>query len=224
MPPGGRASPSSRSSPLGPEQRAVRTLARRIVRAPLVEVEGTLCRAVRAKYLRRTPAEPLYYRASEIGARYTPRGGPAGLYLASDPATALAEIRDLMQSPTGQPLPPTRRDPVTLVYVDTEIERVLDLTDATVRRALRVSRKAIMAEWQEPMLAYLMGKGPMPLTQQIGLAAHVSGAIGGILFPSARWKGGLCLVVFPDRLAKGDRVASYDPEGVLGQVLTPPAP
>lgn len=224
MPPGGRSSPGSRSSPLGPEQRAVRTLARRIARAPLVQVEGTLCRAVRAKYLRRTPPEPLYYRGSEIGARYTPRGGPAGLYLASDPATALAEIRDLMQSPRGQPLPPLRREPVTLVYVETEVGRVLDLTDATVRRALRVSRKAIMAEWQEPMLAYLAAKGPMPLTQQIGLAAHVSGVVGGILFPSARWKDGLCLMVFPDRLAERDRVASCDPEDVLAQVLTPPAP
>ncbi|HEX2093042.1 MAG TPA: RES family NAD+ phosphorylase [Longimicrobiaceae bacterium] len=187
-------------------------------------MEGTLCRAVRAKYLRRTPPQPLYYGGSEIGARYTPRGGPAGLYLASDPATALAEIRDLMQSPRGQLLPSARRDPVTLVYVETEVGRVLDLTDATIRRALRIGRKAIMAEWHEPMLAYLAGKGPMPLTQQIGVAAHISGIVGGILFPSVRWKGGLCLVVFPDRLAKGDRVASYDPEGVLAQVLMPPAP
>ncbi len=224
MPPGGRSSPGSPGSPLDPEQRAVRTLARRIVRAPLVEVEGTLCRAVRAKHLRRTPPEPLYYHGSESGVRYTPRGGPAGLYLASDPATAFAEIRDLMQGPGGHPLPPTRRDPVTLVYVETEVGGVVDLTDASVRRALRVSRKAIMTEWQEPMLAYLAGKGPMPLTQQIGLAAHVSGVVGGILYPSARWKGGRCLVVFPDRLASGDRVASYDSEGMLVQVLTASLP
>lgn len=221
MPSGGRSSPGP---PLDQEQRAIRTLARRIARAPLAEVEGTLCRAVRAKHLRRTPPEPLHYRGSEVGARYTPRGGPAGLYLASDQPTAFAEIRDLMQSPRGRPLPPTRRDPVTLVYVETEVARVLDLTDATVRGALRVSRKAITAEWQEPMLDYLAGNGPMPLTQQIGLAAHISGVVGGILFPSARWKGGLCMVVFPDRLVKGDRVASYDPEGVLTQVLTAPAP
>lgn len=187
-------------------------------------MEGTLCRAVRAKHLRRTPPEPLYYRGSESGARYTPRGGPAGLYLASDPATALAEVRDLIQAPGGQPLPSASRDPVTLVYVEAELGRVLDLTNATVRRALRVSRKAIMAEWQAPMLSYLAGRGPMPLTQQIGLAAHISGIVKGILFPSARWKDGLCLVVFPDRLAKGDRIASHDMAGVLAQALSTPAP
>ena len=224
MPPGGRTSRGPAVPPLSPEQRAVRTLARRIARAPFAEVEGTLCRAVRAKHLRNVPSEPLYYRGSERGARYTPQGGPAGLYLASDPPTAFAEIQDLFQGVDGRPLPLTPRDPVTLAYVEIELGRVLDLTDAAVRRVLRVSRASILAEWQAPMLAYLAGAEPMPLTQRIGLAAHVTGVVKGILYPSARWRDGRCLVVFPDRLAAGDRVASYDPTGVLAQQLTLPAP
>jgi RES domain-containing protein len=185
-------------------------------------VSGTLCRAIRAKYLRRTPPEPLYYLASAAkGARYTPLNGPAGLYLASDPSTALAEIRDLAQDPAGKPLPLQLREPVMLVYVETDLDGVLDLTDAAVRRTLRVSRRAIVEEWEAPMLAYLAGRGAMPLTQQIGAAAHITRVVKAILYPSARWKGGRCLVVLPDRIAVSDRVASYDPTGGLTQALTP---
>ena len=221
MPPGGRSSPSSANPPLDPAQRAIRTLARRIARAPLAEVEGTLCRVVRAKYLLRTPPEPLYYRGSESGARYTPHGGPAGLYLASDQATAFAEIRDVMHDPKGYSLPLTVHEPATLVYVETEVTQVLDLTDALVRRGLRISRRALVAEWQAPMLAYLAGTEEMPLTQQIGLAAHISGVVKGILYPSARLKAGKCLVVFPDRIGMEDYVASYDPTSFLAQELRP---
>jgi RES domain-containing protein len=170
------------------------------------------------------PPEPLYYRGSERGGRYTPQGGPAGLYLASDHPTAFAEIRDLLQEPDGRLAPSTPHDPVTVISVETDLGQVLDLTDAAVRRALRVSRASIRGEWQAPMLTYLAGAGPMPLTQRIGLAAHVTGVVRGILYPSARWSDGRCLVVFPDRLAAGDSVASYDRTGVLAQQLTPPTP
>jgi RES domain-containing protein len=111
-----------------------------------------------------------------------------------------------------------------LIYVETDLDRVLDLTDGDVRRALRVSRKAILEEWEAPMLAYLAGTGVMPPTQQIGAAAHITSVVKGILYPSARWKGGQCLVVFPDRLAASDRVASYDPTGALAQTLPPAVP
>jgi hypothetical protein len=46
-----------------------------------------------------------------------------------------------------------------LIYVETDLDRVLDLTDGDVRRALRVSRKAILEEWEAPMLAYLAARG-----------------------------------------------------------------
>jgi RES domain-containing protein len=223
MPAGGPTSPGPAGAPLTPEQREIRALARRIARAPLVDVKGTLCRAVRTTHLRRRPPQPLYYRGSEKGARYTPPGGPAGLYLGSDQPTAFAEIRDLEQGPGGAPRPLSPKMPTTLVYVEVALDRLLDLTDADVRRALRVSRRAIMAEWQPPMLAYVAGTGLMPLTQQIGAAAHLSTTVRGILFPSARWKGGTCLVVFPDRLTAVDLVAAYDPDGVLSQRL-PAAP
>lgn len=215
----GREPSGTGSAPLDPDQRAIRTLARRILKTPAVEVEGDLCRAVAEKYLRRDPPEPLYYWGSLDGARYTPRGGPAGLYLARDPVTALAEIRVLLRGGRGRKFSSGRHDPVTVVSVYAKVGQVLDLTDGDVRRVLRISKKAIRTEWQAPMLAYLSGRGPMPLTQQIGLAAHVTGRIAGILYPSAREEDGVCLVVFPDRLAPGDRVEAHDSTGTLAQVL-----
>jgi RES domain-containing protein len=186
-------------------------------------VSGTLCRAVRARHLQRDPPEPLFYQASAAkGARYTLRGGAAALYLASDQPTAFAEIRDLVIGDAADPLPLAPHEPVTLVYVEIDLDRVLDLTDGSLRRALGISRKAILADWEAPMLAFLAGRGGMPLTQQIGTAAHSTSAVKGILYPSARKKGGQCIVVFPDRIAASDRVASYDPGGNLAQSLTPP--
>lgn len=224
MPPGGPASRGRSDAAHEITRRGIRSFARRIVRAPLTKVEGVFCRAVRSEYLRRRPPAPLHYHASAKGARYTPRDGPAGLYLATDQPTAFAEIQDLAQGSSGRPLPLVPRDPVTLVSVDVKLDRVLDLTDSTVRRALRISGKAIAAEWRPRMAAYRAGAEPMPLTQQIGEAAHLSGEVRGILYPSARWDGGRNLVVFPDRLTTADRVDSYDPTGVLSQRLAPVAP
>ena len=209
---------------LAPEQRAQRSLARRIARAPLEEIEATLCRAIREVNLRSDPRQPLYYYGSLEGRRYTPPAGPAGLYLATDPSTAFAEIRDLLQGPGERALPLSPHDPVTLVYVEVDLSGVLDLTNPDVRRQLRVSKRQILAEWEPAMLAYLASKGPMPLTQRIAEAAHLTGVVSGILFPSARWEGGRCLVVFPDHVRVGDRVQAYDTTGKLSQRLAPSVP
>jgi len=98
---------------------------------------------------------------------------------------------------------------------------VLDLTDRGVRGALGVTRNAIVAEWEPAMETYLSGAGEMPLTQQIGQAAHLTGRVRAIYYPSARYAGGLCLAVFPDRLspADEDRVAVNDSTGRLAQRL-----
>jgi RES domain-containing protein len=200
----------------------IRALGHWIAGLPLVRVERTMCRAVRARHLVRTPPEPLYHLGSAaFGARYTPLGGPPGLYLASDQPTAYAEIQDLFRGAGGKPLPLRPGDPVLTVYVVTRVRGVLDLTDARVRRALGVSQAAISGEWRAEMEGYLAGSSPMPLTQQIGAAAHATGRVRGILFPSARWKGGTCMVVFPDRLdpAEGDRVHAVDATGTYAQRL-----
>jgi RES domain-containing protein len=178
-------------------------LARAIAALPLREVKGWLCRAVRSKYLKnRKPPEPLYFMGSaRTGARFTPVGGPAGLYLADHQDVALAEVRDVVFDSSGKRRPLRRRDAVTLVTALTRVQGILDLTDADVLRRIGITADDVAAEWQTTMEEYLAGRGPLPLTQQIGTAAHLTGRVSGILFPSARHPGGLCVCVFPDRLS-----------------------
>lgn len=210
-----KASPRPRNSP-----DRVLALSRAIAAVPLARIEGTLCRAVRARHLEREIPEPLHFAASaRVGGRFTPLGGPAGLYLAADQPTALAEIRDLLLDPRGRPLPLAPRDPVTLVYVRLRLDGVLDLTRGDVRSRLRASRDALRAEWREAMEAHAAECGAMPLPQQVGLAAHRTGRIRGILYESARAAGRPCLVVFPDRLSAADHVEAQDAGGRYRQVL-----
>jgi RES domain-containing protein len=212
--------------PAGPwhasTQHGIRTLAGRIAPLPLSRIEGTFCRAVRSRHLDRLPPQPLYYHGSAAaGGRYTPLGGPAALYLANHQYTALVEIRDLLFDSRGELLPIEPLDPATLVTAEVVVHGVLDLTDSAARDALGVTDGGILAPWEPAMEAYLRGAGEMPLTQQIGQAAHLTGRVRGIYYPSARYAGGLCLAVFPDRLsaAEGDRIVVHDSTGRLAQRL-----
>jgi len=201
----------------------IRAFAERIASLPLHGIEGIFCRVVRSTYLDRLPREPLYYLGSAAaGRRYTPVGGPAGLYLANHHYTALSATRDLLFDAEGDPLPIEPRDPATLLTVQVGVHRgILDLTDRRVRTALGITKAGIMAEWEPAMEAYLSGTGEMPVTQQIAQAAHLTRRVRGIYFPSARYAGGLCLVIFPDRLslAEGDTIAVHDSSGALAQRL-----
>ena len=159
-------------------------LARAIAATALRDVNGYLCRAVRSKHLNRKPPEPLYFLASaRDGARFTPVGGPAGLYLANHQEVALAEIRDVAFDAAGKRRPLRRRDAVTLVTALTRVRGVLDLTDPAVCHRVGVTPAEVTAEWADVLEAYLAGRGPLPLTQQIGRAAHLTGRVRGILFP-----------------------------------------
>jgi RES domain-containing protein len=201
----------------------VEDLANAITAAPLRGIDKTLCRAIRAHYLEKSPPEPLYFEGSaRVGARFTPLGGPAGLYLAADQTTAFAEIRDLSFGSGRIPRRLKARDPVVLVYVRTILDGILDLTDTRVRGRLGLTRAAARGSWRPAMEAYLAGTRSMPLTQQLGLAAHLTGRVSGIWYESARNDGGHCLVVFPDRLAPlGGFVEVHDSSRRYRQRLPP---
>ncbi|MFL5538673.1 MAG: RES family NAD+ phosphorylase [Longimicrobiaceae bacterium] len=204
---------------------AVDDLAYAISAAPLRGIDMTLCRAVRAHHLEKSPPEPLYFEGSaRVGARFTPLGGPAGLYLAADQVTAFAEIRDLFFDSKRIPRGLKPHDPIVLVYVRTVVNGILDLTDASVRRRLRVGRAALRGSWRRAMHAYLAGRGSLPFTQQLALAAHLTGRVSGIWYDSTRAHRGHCLVVFPDRLsaAAGDLVEVHDTTGKYAQRLPGP--
>lgn len=165
-----------------------------------------MSRAVRSKYLKdRIPPEPLYYLASaRAGGRFTPLGGPAGLYLADHQEAALAELRDVVFDASGKRRPLEEHDAVTLVTARVEMRGVLDLTDESVLGRIGLTLEDVRAEWVDAMEEHLAGRGPLPLTQQIGLAAHFTKRVRAILYPSARHPEGVCLCVFPDRLSTAD--------------------
>jgi hypothetical protein len=99
---------------------------------------------------------------------------------------------------------------------------ILDLTDPGTLQRLGLDAAALAGEWRPAMEAWLAGAGPMPLTQQVGLAAHLTGRVRGIWFRSARAEGGHCLAVFPDRLCAEDFVEVHDTTGYYAQRLRDP--
>lgn len=199
MPPGVGA-PSARLWKL-PLRAAVPAGMDRLAGVPRRTIRGTLHRAVYARYLLPPVAhpEPLYYNGSLAGRRFTPRLGPAGLYLSFDPSTPPAELRAVVFE-HGFPVATEEHDLIVLVAVRTVIHRVLDLTDAATLRALDLTPTDLRADWEAEQDEYLAGRGPMPATQVLALTAHTSGLFAGIKYPSARTDFGANLVVFPDRL------------------------
>lgn len=164
--------------------------------------------------------QPLYFNGSLAGRRYTPRKGPAGLYLSFDPSTPPAELRAVVFD-HGLPVATREQDPIVLVSVRTVVHRVLDLTDADTRAALELTRADLRADWERGQDEYLAGRGPMPATQLLALTAHLSGLFAGIKYPSARTDFGVNLVVFPDRLdaARGDLLEVVDSASRFAQRL-----
>ena len=196
------------------EADTVRAIAAVLVDLPTIDVAGTLFRAVYLKYLLPidgSKPEPLYFLGSLAGGRYTPRHGPAGLYLGFDPSTLPAELRTVLFD-HGRPTKTKEHDPVLTVSVRARVSRVLDLTKPSVQRALGLTKAMLLSDWETEMKAYLAGHGPMPPTQLLALAAHLTGLFAGIKYPSARTSFGKNLVVFPDRLdaALGDELSVID--------------
>ncbi len=86
--------------------------------------------------------------------------------------------------------------PFAVVSLEAEVERLLDLTDATVRRALKVSLKDLAGDWQDTQ-----DLGQEALTQAIGRLARATG-YQGLLAPSATRPGGRNIVLFRDKVPK----------------------
>jgi hypothetical protein len=209
----------------GAEKDVILAVAAAMVGLPTINVKGTVFRAVFAKYLLPedgSPPKPLYYEGSLSGRRYTPRNGPAGLYLGLDPSTLPAELR-IVVFEHGLPVSTQEHDPVLLVSVRANVSRILDLTNPWIRQELGVTEEMLLAEWESVMDAYLRGDGPMPRTQLLAQVAHLTELFAGIRYPSARTEFGQNLVLFPDRLeaASGDHLEVVDSTHRFDQHLPP---
>jgi RES domain-containing protein len=187
----------------------------RLSDCPLIDESGPFYRGVADRHLQSAAPKPLYSGSSLLGARYTPIGGPAGLYLASDPAIVSTELR-LIDLRGIVPTSAALKEPYVTLSVDARVTKVLDLTDTKIRRRLRVSLAQLRADWERGMAKHAVGRGVMPLTQRMGYAAHTTTLIRGLLVKPARARHGENLIVFPDRLVAGeDSLDVYDPTGRL---------
>jgi RES domain-containing protein len=202
---------------------ARRRLSHALRTIPLVGLNGIWWRAVGHHLLGGPPPgappgsvpQPLWPGgSSRFGARYTPKGGPPALFLASDPQTALQEVNAIFAIPNG-PTIALSAPPYTLCQVTVALDDVLDARARATEAALGTSTQELTGDWR-----YLAGAGGIPPTQLLGLAAHASTRIVAIVAPSSKNIGkGSILAVFPDRLAGGNFIEVVDPTGTLRQRL-----
>ncbi|MBH0114406.1 RES family NAD+ phosphorylase [Novosphingobium sp. YJ-S2-02] len=177
---------------------------------PLVPLNAQLWRMLTIRFQR----DPLSGEgARRFGGRWNANGTPA-LYLACDPATAVAEFYQGLAKPG------------TLAPYRLEAQRIADLTDgaggpcdALVEHACQASWKAIAARGRAAE-----GERPMrePPSWTLARSLHEAGAQGALV-PSVQNRKGTCLVLWHWRTGEdtGDNAALLsliDPEGALGTV------
>jgi|HubBroStandDraft_1064217.scaffolds.fasta_scaffold06429_3 RES domain-containing protein len=190
---------------------------------PLARFNGTWWRAVPHHLLKGpppgappgSPPQPLWPDGSALsGARYTPKGGPRTVYLASDPATVLQEVNAIFAIPNG-PSIALPAAPHTMCQVNVVVNSVLDLSVPSTEAALGTSTQELTGHWR-----YTMETGGTPPTHLLGAAAHASGRIAAICAHSSKNVGhGFILAVFPDRLTGGSYIELIDPTRTLNQRL-----
>lgn len=153
------------------------------------------------------------------GSRYVAPAGPAALYLALDADTAYRELNGwfyaMSRGRAGQALVRSgglRPAPCVMAGVHVRLSRILDLTRPATRRRLRIRSAAeLLGPW--------LGVADAP-TQVLGAEAFADGRFEAMLYPSARNRGHVCLVLFPDRLRPTSRVHFHDAvTGIAAQLL-----
>ena len=119
-------------------------------------------------------------------------------YTSQTPETAMQEV---LVATRRKGLPDEKALPRTLVALDLDAQRTLDLTDGAARLRCRIGRKRILGEkwWIENQ------NGREAFTQAVGRAAKAAG-FEAIRMPSAAdAPRGVNAVVFPENLRKGSR-------------------
>jgi RES domain-containing protein len=138
------------------------------------------------------------------GGRWTPPGAFRAVYASREEATALDEAR---QQNVRSGVAPWMALPLVLTAIEVDLEPVLDLTDGRVRQALRVSRARMLGEpWW-----LLQDRGQEALTQALGRLARDHG-FAALLAPSAARVRGVNVVIYPDRIGAGGRLAIVNPD------------
>lgn len=198
-------------------------LARILPTLPRITVHGPWTRAIGYHLLQGPPpgepvgnqSQPLWAGGPKLeGARFTPKGGFASVYLASDPVTALTETKIVFLPPHLSNIT-VRFPPYMIFTVEGVIPDVLDLTSGEIQKVLGTTLQELTGSWAIQQEKFLKGIGSLPPTQILGRAAHSSGVIFGLKYESAKNAGsGHCFVIFPECLSSGF-LEIYDPGGIL---------
>jgi RES domain-containing protein len=134
-------------------------------------------------------------KISKGGQRFSPPDDHRGLYVSAELPTAGAEFADGSDHWT-------KGDCTNHVVfnMDVRLCSVLDLTDARVRRTLKISKATVQSAWEG--FADL-NEGEWPPTWNLGHEVFASRRFDGILFPSTKRSTGTCLLILTERLVKG---------------------
>lgn len=186
-----------------------------------ITVHGPWSRAIAYHHLISGPSapgsgpQPLWAGGPAInGARFTPKGGFDSIYLADDLVTAFQEVRAFFQHPGAPPFT-MKLPPWALFTVDGVLHNILDLTDPHTLSSLGTSLQELTGRWSAG------SAGGLAPTQVLAQAAYDLGSIVGFRYQSAQNAGGICVVVFTDRLTASSHsyIEVYDPFNNLIQRL-----
>jgi RES domain-containing protein len=157
----------------------------------LIRWEGELFRSASPKYANK---DDIITGAGSraAGARWNPPGSFHTVYASLEVETAVAEA---LQHFRYYGFPVAKAMPRVIIALEAKLERVLDLRDGGIRRALGVSENRMISEpWREKQQ-----KGREALTQALGRLAFELD-VQGLLVPSAARRGGSNLILFPANL------------------------
>lgn len=165
--------------------------------------KGTVYRVTTLKHPH--PEDILAGKGSYLnGGRWNAMGSYHAVYGSTTDTVA---VRESCANAEYARIPYPTRTPRLVVAIDLALKRVLDLTQASVRRDLGVTLKELRQEdWRK-----LQNQGFESLTQALGRAAFHAGA-EGLLVPSARVAGGVNVVFFPQNLGPSSRAKVWEAE------------
>jgi RES domain-containing protein len=170
---------------------------------------GTLFRRVNLAALQSVEPHQFLFAigAGKEGARFTPRRGPASLYVAEDELTAEAESKQ----GGFENFRKTAAPPAVVYSLKDSLKSVLDLTDAKIVKKIGGSQAELAAPWR-------LHRKKAP-TQILGLAAFDSGKFDALRYRSTKNHKGICYVIFMPRLDGTSFVELYDPDGNFSELI-----
>ncbi len=175
-----------------------------LARVPVRPARGVSYRVIPARFhLTALSAIGAYQR----GGRYNPRGRLEALYLSESPIVALQEVEAVRGTATQ--LVGLTFSPKTLLSVEYDLVRLLDLTDEGVQRALEANLEELTAPWV--LEQSRLGSAP---TQRLGRAVAEAG-IEALRAPSAKNPKAANLVIYPTVLQPGSSLRVFDDSGFI---------